>query len=430
MQIDQSELPRLRDEFEGIPKVLFVGGWARDWFRKNVTPTDVDIMVVGVSEDELLRRGFQPVNSANNDTFGVFFDTLGREVAMAREEVSTGEGHRSFDVEPIDADVDPREAIERDLRRRDFTVNAIAFDREGFLWDPHHGVRDLDAGLIRAVDDNAFVHDPLRILRGARFAARLDADIASDTLALMQSMTDALTTLPQERVRMEMEKALVQAGEPSQFFDILNIVGALDVTFPELNALRGVPAGPPEFHEEGTAFRHTMMVLDEMVALRSNDELAALMAIAHDIGKGTTPEAMLPSHHQHGKRGLDVIEAMAERLSMSNEQEKVMKDAARWHMPVADIEDLRESTVINLLNEVRDPSRLVSLAAADALGRRPQGDFNQADAFRRFANASQAISEWHGGRLIEEGYDPDEMGGEQFGNLLHQKRVERMRELE
>jgi len=237
-------------------------------------------------------------------------------------------------------------------------------------------------------------------------------------------------SLPPERYRIELEKTLRQADEPSRFFDVLAEVGALEQTFPELNALRGVPAGPEEFHEEGSAFSHTMLVLDEMAKMRKGDELALLMSIAHDLGKGVTDPDDLPSHPAHGKAGLDVIEGMVERLSMSNAQQKVMKDAARWHMPVNDINELRASTVINLLNEVRDPSRLVTLAKADALGRRPRGSFDMADAFRRFAAGSQAISEWHGGRLIEEGHDPDEMGGENFGNLLHQKRVERMRELE
>ena len=92
MQIDKDELPRLSDQFDGIPQVLFVGGWARDYFREGVTPHDVDIMVAGVSEQELLDRGFKPVNSVNNETFGVFFDSLGREVAMAREELDTDSG--------------------------------------------------------------------------------------------------------------------------------------------------------------------------------------------------------------------------------------------------------------------------------------------------------------------------------------------------
>jgi tRNA nucleotidyltransferase (CCA-adding enzyme) len=201
MPIDKGELPQFHEEYDGLD-VFVVGGWVRDFFREGHQPTDVDLMVAGVSEQDMLDRGFRPVNSANNDTFGVFFDSRGREVALAREEVSTGEGHRAFDVEPVPADVPVREAVERDLLRRDFTVNAMAIHRGGEFLDPHDGRFDLEDGIIRAVDEQAFVHDPLRILRGARFAARLDADVDSDTLGLMKEMTPALTTLPQERVRL------------------------------------------------------------------------------------------------------------------------------------------------------------------------------------------------------------------------------------
>jgi len=172
------------------------------------------------------------------------------------------------------------------------------------------------------------------------------------------------------------------------------------------------------------------MVLDEMAALREKDELSLLMALAHDLGKAKTPRQELPSHPAHGKAGLDVIESMASRLSMSNLQQKVMKDAARWHMPMNDINELNEGTVLELVQDAYDPARLVALAQADARGREPQGEFNPADAYRRFAKAEAALEAWDGERLIGEGYDPDEMGGENFGNLLHQKRVELMRELE
>jgi len=186
MKINTDELPPLGDEYDGIPEVLVVGGWARDYFRDGVEPDDVDLMVAGTDAEEMESRGFTQVEAASG--FGVFLDSLGREVALAREEVSTGDGHKDFDVHPVPADVPAREAVERDLKRRDFTVNAIAFDRDGYLWDPHHGVRDLDRGVLRAVDEHAFVHDPLRVLRGARFAARLGAEIDDSTKGAMKQV--------------------------------------------------------------------------------------------------------------------------------------------------------------------------------------------------------------------------------------------------
>lgn len=427
--IPLDELPELTHQFDGLDTFI-VGGWVRDKLRPDAEPSDVDLMVAGVSKEEMLDRKFEEIDSPNNDTFGVFQDAFGREVALAREESSTGEGHTAFSIEPVDPSVDSREALRRDLVRRDFTVNAMAYSFDGVLFDPHGGVSDLKDGVLRAVDTSAFAQDPLRILRAARFAARLDAEIESETLGLMSEMVDSLEHLPQERIRKEMEKALVQSDEPSRFFDILNAVGALDATFPELGVLRGRPAGPEEFHLEGSAFRHTMMVLDEMAEIRAEDELALLMALAHDLGKAKTKRQDLPNHPAHGRDGLDVVDEMAARLSMSNLQQKVMRDASRFHMQLNNIENLRESTVINLVEEAHDPARLVSLAQADARGRSPTGSFNAANAFRRFAKAEAAIERWSGQDLIDEGYDPEEMGGENFGNLLHQKRVELMRKLE
>jgi len=430
MKIDHSELPPLNNQFIDIPQVLFVGGWARDFFRKGVEPTDVDIMVAGVSEKELLDRGFRKIDSSNNETFGVFQDNLGREVAMARTEVSTGDGHREFNVEPIFPDVDPREAIEIDLKRRDFTVNAIAFDRDGFLWDLHNGVEDLREGVIRAVDDSAFVQDPLRIVRGARFAAILNANITPSTKNLMREMVDSLKDLPAERTRMELEKVLVQSDKPSRFFHILKDVGALKIAFPELHQLRFVPSGPKDFHKEGDAFCHTMMVLEEMATIMPKDEIALLMAIAHDLGKARTSVDDLPHHPNHGDRGSDIVGDMANRLNLSNEQSHSMKEASRFHMRMHNIKELRESTVINTVLYVRNLERLKKLALADSRGRIPSKDCNIELINSRFEAAQKAINEWKGVRLIEEGYHPDEIGGKEFGDLLHQKRVEMMREIE
>jgi tRNA nucleotidyltransferase (CCA-adding enzyme) len=437
--IPLDELPQLTHQYDDL-NVFVVGGFVRDKLRPNAEPSDVDLMVAGVSKEEMLDRGFREIDSPNNDTFGVFQDAFEREVALAREEASTGDGHTSFDIEPVPADVDPIEAVERDLKRRDVSVNSMAISvqcpdtvfKEGTLFDPHNGVRDLNHGVLRAVDENAFKQDPLRIVRGARFASRLDATLGEATALLMEQMQNKLLSLPPERVRMEMEKALVQADEPSRFFEVLDSVGALDTTFPELAQLQMVPAGPEEYHKEGNAFEHTMMVLDEMKELRPDDELALLMALSHDFGKGATDVEELPSHPKHTKNGKHIADGMADRLSMSNEQRNVMKKAARLHMRFHDIEDLRESTVIEMAEEldIENVHRLIDLTIADSRGRIPSKDVRAGPMFARFFAAFEAIERWSGQDLIEDGYSPDEMGGEEFGNLLRQRRVERMRQTE
>lgn len=439
MIIDQDEWPELTGQFDGL-SVFVVGGWVRDKLRPDAEANDVDLMVAGVSPEEMESRGFDRVDNSNG-TFGVFLDGFNREVALAREESSTGERYTDFEVEPVPADVSVQDAVRRDLERRDFTVNAMAVPinlpddasihvKEGTLVDPHGGVSDLSTRTLRAVNSDAFREDPLRVVRGARFASRLNAEADNDTFKAMSDAASRIPDLPQERVRMEMEKTFKQADRPSIFFDTLVMVDALHDTFPELAALREVPAGPEPHHREGSAYRHTMMVMDEMARIREGDELALLMAMAHDLGKAVTLEEDLPNHPNHGKQGLPIIEDMCDRLAMSNEQEDVMKDAARWHMPMNNIEELRESTVIDMEQEVHDTARLVSLSAADSRGRSPSTEFDQPTAFGRLLCASRAIEEWTGERLIEEGYSPAEMGGKNFGDLLRQKRVEFMRRLE
>jgi len=424
--IEETELP---SEFDGLPTFI-VGGAVRDALR-GVSSSDTDLMVAEVSPQEMRSRGFREIDSSNNETFGVFQDSLGREVAIARTEKSTGDSHTDFEIEPIDPDVEASEAVKQDLRRRDFTVNSMVLDlRWGVLHDPYNGVQDLEDGIIEAVDPLAFKQDPLRILRGARFAARLDSVIESETIHAMRESVDGLKELPQERVRLELIKTLKQADQPSMFFTELANVGALEETFPELDALTGIPAGPEEFHGEGDSFSHTMLVIDEMAELRPNDEIAGLMALAHDLGKAVTREEDLPNHPTHTKNGISIVEEMAERLSFSTEQRRAMKEAVRFHMRLHDIDDLRAATVINTFDQANNIDRLIDLTRADSLGRRPSTDVDTDPIESRFDAAEQALSEWTGQRLIDAGYSPDEMGGEEFGNLLHQKRVERMREIE
>jgi tRNA nucleotidyltransferase (CCA-adding enzyme) len=241
-----------------------------------------------------------------------------------------------------------------------------------------------------------------------------------------------MNNLPEERLMLELEKCLVQADEPSRFFQILDDIGALKTTFPELHELTGVVAGPPNHHKEDSTFKHTMMVLDEMKQIRPDDELAMLMAIAHDLGKGVTDEDQLPSHPTHAKNGPDVATELAERLSMSRRQRRAMRKAARLHMRFHDIDDLRESTVIEMVENCRESTlnRLRDLAVADSRGRIPSSEVDTKAIDRRLEAARQACDEWTGERLIENGFDPADMGGKEFGDLLRQRRVEKMREVE
>lgn len=183
-----AELP---PEFDGLP-VFVVGGAVRDAIR-GVESHDIDLMVAETSPDEMRERGFREIDNSNNDTFAVFQDSLKREVAIAREEKSTGDGHGDFEVTPVDADVQAREAVERDSERRDLTVNALIYDvRWETLHDPQNGLQDLEDGIIRAVNKDSFKQDSLRIIRAARFAARLEFEIEPATKSLMTEAVDRL----------------------------------------------------------------------------------------------------------------------------------------------------------------------------------------------------------------------------------------------
>lgn len=419
----------LPEEFDGLPAFV-VGGFVRDKLR-GVEPTDADLMVAEVSPEEMRERGFREIDSPNNDTFAVFHDSFGREVAIAREETSTGDGHRDFDVTPVPPDVPASEAVSRDLQRRDFTINSMAVDlRHGVLHDPYGGVMDLVNSVIRAVSASSFEEDPLRIIRGARFAARIGADLDETTAELMRDSVQGIVDLPEERIRMELEKALVQSEDPQVFFDVLSSVDALELTYPEAAALRGVPAGPKAYHKEGDSYEHTMKVIRQMKELRPNDSLALLMALGHDFGKASTPKEEWPSHSDHAKRGVKIVDEMASRLSMSNEQRKAMREASMHHMTLLQMDDLRESTVIDLWENLRLRDRMFDLMIADARGRTPPSDAPRWSFIVRMAAAKIACEEWTGSKLIEEGYRPEDMGGEEFGNLLRQKRVEEMRAIE
>jgi tRNA nucleotidyltransferase (CCA-adding enzyme) len=231
---------------------------------------------------------------------------------------------------------------------------------------------------------------------------------------------------------MEMTKALVEADQPRMFFDILCEISALSVVFPEIDRLRNVPAGPPEYHKEGSAYEHTMMVLEEMNNLRPNDEKALLMAISHDLGKGVTSDESLPSHPGHEKAGVSVVESMADRLSMSNDQLRAMRNASLFHMNMHKIERLNESTVIEMCESLSDEhiEILIDLAIADSKGRDSPRETKREPIVRRLDAARHACDEITGQQLIKEGYTPEAMGGDNFGSLLRQRRVELMREVE
>lgn len=347
-------------------KTYLVGGAVRDILMGR-TAQDQDWVVVGSTPEEMLARGFLPVGK----DFPVFLHPETREeYALARTERKSGRGYRGFVV-----CADPTVSLEEDLGRRDLTINAIAVDDTDHLVDPFDGQGDIEHKVLRHVRAHTFVEDPVRVLRLARFAARyVDFQVAPETLKLCQAMVaqGELDHLVAERVWQELAKGLMEP-KPSRMFDVLRACGALRVLLPELNCLWGVPQ-PAAHHPEIDTGVHVMMALD--LAAQAGASLEVRFAVlTHDLGKGVTPDELLPAHHGHEAAGVPLVQAVAQRLRAPRSCEDLAVLVAREHTHVHRCKSMRNGSVISLLERLdafRRPARLAQVVQAcevDARGR-------------------------------------------------------------
>ena len=365
-----------------------------------------DWCVVGATPAEMKAAGYKQVGK----DFPVFLhpDT-GEEYALARTERKTAAGYHGFEFH-----TDPGVTIEDDLGRRDLTINAIAQDTDGNLVDPYGGIADIRNRILRHVSD-AFVEDPVRVLRVARFAARfayLGFVIAPETLALMRRITadGEIDALVPDRVWKETETALL--GRDSRvYFETLRECGALGILFPEIDRLFGVPQ-PKQWHPEIDTGVHVMMVLDQAARL-SPDLEVRFAALVHDLGKGTTRKHSLPSHPGHERRGVKLIRRLANRLPVPNACRDLGILVSEYHTHCHRAFELRAATILRMLEATdafRRPSRFEQFllaCEADARGREGLEDrpYTQVDLLRgAFAAASEidaaAIAASHEGKAI------------------------------
>jgi tRNA nucleotidyltransferase (CCA-adding enzyme) len=337
-------------------KIYLVGGAVRDTLLKQ-TVVDKDYVVVGSSVEEMLALGYQQVGK----DFPVFLHPkTQQEYALARTERKTGKGYQGFSC---DANKDV--TLAEDLLRRDLTINAIAQDEHGTLTDPFHGIADINAKILRHVSD-AFIEDPLRVLRVARFAARfhhLGFTIAPETLQLMTDIANSgeLDHLTPERVWQECDKAL-SSQSPQVFFNVLKQCQALTVLFPEIDALFGVPQ-PEKWHPEIDTGIHTLMVL-EQTSLLSDNKAVRFAALVHDLGKALTPKQDWPKHYGHGQKGLPVIKKLCERIRVPNEYRDLALLVSDQHQNIHNAFELRAETIVKLFDKGdfwRKPQRLTEL---------------------------------------------------------------------
>lgn len=402
--------------------VYLVGGAVRDRLL-GCGGGDRDFVVVGATREQMLARGFKPVGK----DFPVFLHPRsGEEYALARLERKTGHGYHGFAF-----DASTTVTLEQDLQRRDLTINAMAQRRDGTLVDPFGGKADIEQRRLRHVSA-AFVEDPVRILRVARFAARfapLGFTVASETLGLMRRMVEdgEVDHLVPERVGSEVRRALAEV-RPSAFLQTLRACGALARLLPEVDALYGVPQRA-EFHPELDTGRHVELVLDMAARLAPGDDLVGWCALTHDLGKALTPADELPRHRGHEHRGVRPLLELSERLKMPGEHTQLAARVCELHLQAHRAFELRPVTVLRLLealDSLRRPRRLEAFllaCEADARGRQgcSEKPYPQADFLRAAHAAVRAVQ---AERFLQQG-----LSGPEIGNALRDARIGAIRSL-
>jgi len=372
-------------------EIYLVGGAVRDKLL-NLPSRDHDWVVTGATPQQMTDLGYKPVGK----DFPVFLHPQTKEeYALARTEKKSGRGYHGFTFH-----TSTEVTLEQDLARRDLTINAMAEDDRGNLIDPYGGQTDLTNRVLRHVSD-AFVEDPVRLLRIARYAARyaqLGFTIAPETQLLLQEIVanGEIDELVAERVWNEISSALNE-DTPSVFFLTLRQSNALPVLLPEVARLFGVPQSAAHHPEIDTGV-HTMMVVDMAAQLGSSNSVR-FAALCHDLGKGTTPASQLPRHISHELRGLSLISALCDRIRVPAGHRQIAELVCKYHTHCHRANELRISTILKVLESLdvfRRPQRLddfLLACEADARGRLGFEDssYPQAAIFRLSYQAAKQV---------------------------------------
>jgi tRNA nucleotidyltransferase (CCA-adding enzyme) len=388
-------------------KTYLVGGAVRDQLL-GLPVQERDWVVVGASPEELLGQHYRQVGRS----FPVFLHPqTGEEYALARTERKSASGYYGFTC-----DFNPKVTIEEDLLRRDLTINAMAMDEHGQLIDPYHGQDDLNNRILRHVS-GAFVEDPVRVLRVARFAAsfhHLGFRLADDTRALMYTMVRAgeLAHLVPERIWQEWEKSLLSEN-PEQFIIQLRACDALRILLPEVEALFGVP-NPVIYHPEIDSGVHTIEVLQRATQI-SCDPIVRFAALMHDLGKGATDPKAWPSHHGHDLAGIALIRTLCHRLRIPNEYQILAMAVAKSHLKIGRVFELRATTIVKTLEQLdafRRPTMFAKLLTAC------EADSNNPKLTQIWQELLRVCTQVTAKELLQEGYS-----GPAIKEALHEKRV-------
>jgi len=361
-------------------KIYRVGGCVRDRLL-NLPVCDLDWVVTGATAEAMLDLGYKPVGK----DFPVFLHPeTKQEYALARSERKTAPGYHGFEF-----DTDPSISIEQDLLRRDLTINAMAENEQGEIIDPYGGQSDLNARVLRHVSE-AFREDPVRVLRVARFAARyhnLGFTLAPETVELINQIGESgeLDSLVAERVWYEMSRALDEP-HPEVFFQTLRDCRVLGRLFAEIDALFGVPQ-TAKYHPEVDTGVHLMMALQKSAELELDNE-TRFAVLMHDLGKASTPQHILPSHHGHEQAGIKLVKSFCRRWRVPKAHTELALITTEFHTHLHRALELKDSTLLKLFTRTdifRKPQRfrkMIQACLADIRGRKnfesvdyPQAEF-------------------------------------------------------
>ena len=397
-------------------KLYRVGGCVRDRLL-GLPVNDIDWVLTGATAAQMLAAGYKSIGKA----FPVFLPPESKqEYALARSERKTGPGYRGFEIS-----ADSATTIEQDLMRRDLTINAIAEDEQGNMVDPYGGRQDIDARKLRHVSA-AFVEDPVRVLRVARFAARfhrLGFTLVPETRALIQQMgaSGELAALVAERVWSELSRALDE-DDPAIFFATLRDCDVLALLFPQIDALYGIPQSA-KYHPEIDTGVHVMMALQVSAALGHDNE-TRFAVLMHDLGKTTTPAAALPAHHGHEARGKKLVKTFCKRWRAPRAYTELALITTEFHTLVHRALELKPSTLLKLFiraDSLRKPERfqkMLDACLADIRGRKGFADatYPQADFLARLAVELRQLD------LSE--IQQQDLTGKAIGQAIHNARLD------
>lgn len=318
-----------------------IGGCVRDKILGRKC-SDIDWEVIGATIEDMINLGFTQVGK----DFPVFLHPeTGEEYSIGRIDISTGNGHQDYQFI-----TNKNITLEQSVQRRDFTMNAIAEKEDGTYVDAVNGINDIQNKIIRHINKDNFITDPLRVLRAMRFRAQLGFEIAPETMDLMKKMVKdgMLEHLTVERVWKETEKALTNTFQSEKYFEGLRECGALKILMPELDKLFDTPE-QIKYHPSGNSGKHTMIALTRV---QDENSVVKFAVISHDLGKGVTPVDILPKHSGHDESGLAEIDSLCNRLKVPNEYRDFAKTFCKNHMRMARFSEMNIKKQYDMIKEL------------------------------------------------------------------------------